>query len=67
MNKTDELLLLCQQQKMYVQVGPNRIFVTLGRFYGIGASLAEAIENWCQQVEKELGTKYDLASVEANR
>jgi len=65
MNKTDELLMLCQQQKMYVQVGPNRIFVALGRFYGLGQTLAEAIENWCQHVESELDGKYDLASNEA--
>lgn len=60
MNKTDELLQLCQQYKMYVQIGPNRIFVALGEFYGLGVTLAEAIENWCQHVERELGGKYDL-------
>jgi hypothetical protein len=37
---------------MYIQVGPNRIFVALGNFFGFGHTLAEAIENWCQEVEK---------------
>lgn len=66
MNKTDELLMLCQQQKMYVQIGPNRIFVTLGNFYGIGNTLAEAIERWCQEVERHpiLGPKVREAEKE---
>jgi hypothetical protein len=36
---------------MYVQVAPNRVFVTLGNFYGIGNTLPEAVESWCQEVE----------------
>jgi hypothetical protein len=52
MNKTDELIQLCQQHKMYVQIAPNRIFVVLGEYYGLGSTLAEAIENWRDSVEK---------------
>lgn len=56
MDKTQELLSICHQYKMYVQIG-KRYFVALGRFYAIGNSLPEAIENWCQEVERELGDK----------
>jgi len=60
MSNTDELLQICQEYKMYVQIGPDRYFVALGKCMAVGNSLADAIENWCQEVEKV----YDVASNE---
>ncbi len=56
----EELLNLCHEHHAYVQYYRGRWFIALGDFFGFGATLPKAIENWCQAVEQiGLIEKYD--------
>ena len=49
---TEDWLDLCHRYHMYAHYWRGRWFVTLGDFYAFGKTLPEAVENWCQEVEK---------------
>jgi hypothetical protein len=47
-----ELLDICTQYHVYVQILNGKVLVACGHIIGLGATIPEAIENWCQEVEK---------------
>ncbi len=48
----EELLNLCSEYRVYAQYWRGRWFIALGDFFGFGKTLPDAIEDWCQAVEK---------------
>lgn len=47
----EDLLDICQQYGLYAQYYRGKWLVALGEFIGIGKTLPEAINAWCQSVE----------------
>ena len=43
---------LCHEHHAYVQYYRGRWFLALGDFFGFGGTLPEALESWCQTVER---------------
>lgn len=51
MSLIEDLLAICRAHGVYVQLG-KRWLVALGGTAAVGETLPEAVEHWCQEVER---------------
>lgn len=66
MTRTEQLLADCEEHGAFLWTFKGRWFIKLGEIMAVGASLEDAVESWCQQVEAHpiLGPKVREIAVE---